>query len=358
MRVLAALFMLIFLPLAGNAFPELTRHGYTQCAACHFSPSGGGLLTPYGRELSAELLSRWSYKGEAGPLHGLISKSWAEKGVHLGGDVRAVQIHRESAVERSGQLFLMQAQLDAAYQKQNILIAVSLGEIEKPMDKVKRTNAFSPQYYAQAQLTDQLSVRAGRFQPQFGIRIPDHTIISRGFMGFPPDLKRDTVESNYLSENWSGSLAFTQTVPAESGAREQKAAVANASFSPTDKSKIVAGAWRGENRGKSWDLQFVGAIVGWSADFFTLFEIDRQELNSTPSVAALARTGYELTRGLVPYVQWQALEPIIAQPRTHAWTAGVQFFPRPHFELHGQWTRVNAPLSNSDQAYLLFHYYL
>jgi hypothetical protein len=30
---------------------------YTRCAACHYSPTGGGLLTPYGRLLSHRELS-------------------------------------------------------------------------------------------------------------------------------------------------------------------------------------------------------------------------------------------------------------------------------------------------------------
>src|SRR4051812_13294315 len=47
-----------------QAFPELVRHGYVNCIACHVSPTGGGVLTQYGRELSREILSTWGIQNE------------------------------------------------------------------------------------------------------------------------------------------------------------------------------------------------------------------------------------------------------------------------------------------------------
>jgi len=45
---------------AASAYPTMIRNGYTQCATCHADPSGGTLLTPYGRAQSELLLSsRW-----------------------------------------------------------------------------------------------------------------------------------------------------------------------------------------------------------------------------------------------------------------------------------------------------------
>ena len=38
---------------------------YTRCTACHYSPTGGGLLTPYGRLLSHRELSTTGATGEA-----------------------------------------------------------------------------------------------------------------------------------------------------------------------------------------------------------------------------------------------------------------------------------------------------
>ena len=52
-----------------NAFPEMVRHGYTNCTACHVAANGGGILTPYGSTLSEEVLSTWHFEGEGSFLY-------------------------------------------------------------------------------------------------------------------------------------------------------------------------------------------------------------------------------------------------------------------------------------------------
>ena len=53
---LSALFVLLSSGRA-QAYPWMIKHGYTNCATCHADPSGGELLTAYGRVLSEEVLS-------------------------------------------------------------------------------------------------------------------------------------------------------------------------------------------------------------------------------------------------------------------------------------------------------------
>src|SRR5262249_25825987 len=53
---------------AAKAYPTMIRHGYPQCASCHTDPSGGTLLTRYGRAQSELLLSsRWGAAKDAEP---------------------------------------------------------------------------------------------------------------------------------------------------------------------------------------------------------------------------------------------------------------------------------------------------
>ena len=56
--VLAAL--LWGVPGPARAYPWMIKHDYTGCAVCHADPSGGGLLTPYGRA-QAEIVMRMPY---------------------------------------------------------------------------------------------------------------------------------------------------------------------------------------------------------------------------------------------------------------------------------------------------------
>ena len=47
----------VFLTAHASAEPMFLAKQYTRCTACHYSPTGGGLLTPYGRLLSHRELS-------------------------------------------------------------------------------------------------------------------------------------------------------------------------------------------------------------------------------------------------------------------------------------------------------------
>lgn len=352
--------VLLFGPCVAGAFPEMIRHGYTQCTACHFSPSGGGLLTSYGRQLSGELMSRWSYPGEGLFLHGALGEAGMESGIHVGGDIRTAQIHRETAMERQGQLFLMQSQVELAYQKQNALIVLTIGEIERPMDKPFRGNFNAPQYYGQFQFNDYWSIRAGRFMPNFGLKLPDHTLVTRNYLGLLPYIKRDTVEANYLGENWTISMGSTRTTDSTPTSQQSHAMFATMAYSFAERYKVGLSHWKGEKSAKDHNMQSAFALLGWTHRFFSLLEFDRQELQHQVSTIGMTRLGYEVTRGIVPYLQIQILDPNTknSNSRSYYQSVGMQIFPRPHFELNGQWTRVNTPQSSRDEAYLIFHYYL
>ncbi|HEY1909127.1 MAG TPA: hypothetical protein VGG91_23995 [Myxococcaceae bacterium] len=63
---------------AARAYPWMIKHDYAACAVCHADPSGGGLLTAYGRAQS-EILMRMPYGASpeeepkyAGFLYGLV----------------------------------------------------------------------------------------------------------------------------------------------------------------------------------------------------------------------------------------------------------------------------------------------
>jgi hypothetical protein len=63
LRVLCALIPLVvilWLPREAHAYSWMIRHGYSGCTTCHADPSGGELLTPYGRA-QGDLLLRMRY---------------------------------------------------------------------------------------------------------------------------------------------------------------------------------------------------------------------------------------------------------------------------------------------------------
>ena len=70
----------VFLALLGllaadpaAALPTMIRLGYSDCAACHLSPQGGGLLTPYGKGVDAAQSWRG---GELEDASGAAGRLW------------------------------------------------------------------------------------------------------------------------------------------------------------------------------------------------------------------------------------------------------------------------------------------
>ena len=55
--VFAAFWVLLFSAGSAGAEPRFLSKQYNRCSSCHYSASGGGLLTPYGRALSGQELA-------------------------------------------------------------------------------------------------------------------------------------------------------------------------------------------------------------------------------------------------------------------------------------------------------------
>ena len=73
-----------------SAYPQFQfSSGTNRCSQCHYSPSGGGLLTSWGRDESADTIS---LGGDGAFLHGLVSlPSW----LGIGGDFRLAVISND-----------------------------------------------------------------------------------------------------------------------------------------------------------------------------------------------------------------------------------------------------------------------
>ena len=98
LALLAVGFGLSAFPAPASAYAWMVRHGYTSCAMCHTDPSGGSLLTAYGRAQGVLLLaSRYGASAqddeaavEAGQF--LFGAFELPATLLLGGDVRGMQL--------------------------------------------------------------------------------------------------------------------------------------------------------------------------------------------------------------------------------------------------------------------------
>lgn len=177
-----------------EAYPWMIRHDYATCGTCHADPSGAGILTAYGRAQS-EVLLRTHYgepKEDEDPaklgsfMFGAIDLPEA---LQLQADARTLFLHhtivgtQAPAVNR---LILMQADGAASISAGAFRAAGSLGYIHEGALGASITHGetdrlISRQHWVGAAFgkDDAFLVRAGRMNLPFGLRVLEHTLLTR-----------------------------------------------------------------------------------------------------------------------------------------------------------------------------------
>jgi hypothetical protein len=358
MRVL--LLLLVFWAHGAWAFPELIRHGYAQCTTCHVSPTGGGVLTQYGRQLSAEVLSTWSSPGEEQFLHSPVGQKLADKGILVGGDVRGIATHYKDPNQEENKQFFMMADIEGAYQTDHFTGVISIGRINNAGDGGIHGDFDSTEYYGLIKFTDEFNIRAGRFSPAYGINVPDHTVVTRQMLGGVwPRHEFDTVEGSYLSEHWTVIGTAAQSAPGSRVTSQETVRSLNVSYNLLNSMRVGGSYWEG--RGPKLDRHMYGpnAILGFTSRFYNMTEIDFDQQSGHNGTFGFTQLAYEVHKGVTPYLQYQREQTNNSDSSTLAQTygVGVHFYPRPHVEISGELDRIHSYALWSDMAYLLAHYY-
>lgn len=194
-RLLSALLGLIafaILSLAtsrADAYPWMIRHEYTGCAICHGDPTGGGVLTPYGRA-QGDLLLRTHYstpkKGEeAGEPSSTSGFLWGAfeppEWLLAGGSFRAATLISKSD-SKPVRFILMQADLrvmirPSIFRAGGAIGFAHEGGLTAAITKSTENNVVSREHWIGVGLKDdEILIRAGRLNLPFGIRNIDHTL--------------------------------------------------------------------------------------------------------------------------------------------------------------------------------------
>ena len=159
-----AIFLWLVLAGTSYSFPQNTRLGYINCKSCHISPSGGGALSGYG-------------KSTAGELSTIALESEFKKSAFIsGGDIRYLWTKSETPEIEYEDRFLMQADAELGFQYKNLTLVAQYGQYKSyPQNKEASYKHYMMYYIEKANLT----LRAGKFTPAFGINSDDHTLPGR-----------------------------------------------------------------------------------------------------------------------------------------------------------------------------------
>jgi hypothetical protein len=227
-RALAAV---LLVASTASAEPMFLAKQYTRCTACHYSPTGGGLLTPYGRLLSHRELSTTggtsaapaageedAPHGEQAFLYGALGNALGP--VHLGIELRPSHFDFGFPGGSSSMNLLMNADLIAAVQKNGWTAYGSVGR-EPPNSAVRDGQTLpdaafiSYEHWIGYQTDQGFGIRAGRFLPAYGVNFADHTAFSRTYL----DLDRnDQVYGVEVSDTMGPSLVQVMVSPGKAEA--------------------------------------------------------------------------------------------------------------------------------------------
>lgn len=365
------LFTIPFLLIAqfSYAYPELTRHGYTNCTTCHVSPAGGGLLTLYGRELSREILSTWSRDNEQYFAYGAFKGLNENERVLLGGDIRSVQVVRDTPTTRTGRFILMQADVEAGYNGKNFAVVGSMGRQELRRGMESEGRFFSRRHYVLGRLGEKHNLRVGKFLRFYGLNDPNHNLYIRRDLQLGFDTETYNAEYSFLGENLGFYLTGTfGAVDAHRSQNLEKGVTASAQYFFGEKQKIGFSYLRGQDERQRRQLYGPWAILSLGKSFFLLSEFDYQEqrLRATGAksvgYATSHRLNYEIKQGLIPFVLLERkflnrADPLAEQ---QSYGLGIQFFPRPHWEITGAWQKEKSLSTRleSDLYWMTLHFYL
>lgn len=367
----------IFLNLINQkawAFPEMVIHGYGNCISCHSSPTGGGLLTPYGRALSKELLSTKS-KGPAESGSEQFLKNWftPPKNILIGGDIRFMQMFLDNQHETSGRNVLMQADIESQIAiSPKIRILASAGRQEISNSK-KITDFFiSRRHWISFLLgkedLEKYQLRIGRFFPAYGLNIPEHTTVTRRGLGFDQNQESYNIEYSYLGEDWNINLTLVAGRPDKKELDREEGGVIQASYNFKNNSKFGINLYTANGTNHlSGDRRTMGgvfAIFSLKPKLSTLIEIDR---SSTPKksygIYEYIKIGYEYAQGVHFYLSAEYEKPSLLKfnKKIEAANLGIQYFPWVHWEANSYLRYENnnliTPTKNKIFIFLL-HYYL
>ncbi len=357
--------ILILLTFSGTAiwaFPENVRQGYGSCQSCHISPSGGGILTDYGKETSVDFLSTWSQEGEGNLFHGSIGEM---ENFKVGGDFRALAIQKDNNVYHYSRGFPMQADVELAYTPNDEwAIAATFGSYDGTPDSRRHYLIYKP--------NENWFLRGGLFATTFGLQIADHSASIRNRMNFNQGQETYNLEVGYTNEQFEIIFDAILGKQGEGISREQGVS-SKFSYLVGERSVIGVSVIQAEN--EVWRRLAISphSIIGFSTTLYllaqTAWETKTSVVSNDPSLPdhtnlhSYMKLGWEVYRGFHVFAGFDDSHSVSDNylARRQAYGPGIQWFPRPHFELEG---RIEKKLDRAfsdkfgDQMTLLIHYYL
>lgn len=358
------LFKFIFLILGVSstqvfAYPEFIGYGYSTCLACHYSGTGGGGLTDYGRALFAteiaatpifnisdaddEKLAEWS--GFFGKVQ---SPFWLKPGYKFR---RLYNESNPGSKNKSARYYTMQNDLNlASFTSEEMTLGFigTLSYVQEPRmaypnETIGKSEMMPREYYLRWQQNDSFLWYLGFMDKAYGIKHPDHSAYSRSYIRMG---QNDQVHSVMMQWKPKNHELFFQpflgnvSVP---GKQQSKGATLMYEYEPQER-MVYGASVKHEADANTKLLTFAGHTrIGFQKGHALLFElggVDTQVLNSAKTFGMYNyfEFNYRMARGFnfQSIFQMQKNDFRAGNPDNLKWGLGLLVFPMQRIELRVQ----------------------
>lgn len=371
--LLFALAILILVLTAPTfAYVENVTNGYPNCMACHINPTGGGILTDYGRSLSSELMSTIKTKNFQDPFFGLVKNS---NRVKWGGHVRTIQTRFENNQIKRGTGFIMQKNIETAVYVQDFIFVGSVGTKEGPKEKNPEKGDFiSERHFALYQADNTVRVKVGKFRQNYGLNDPNHTRFTKRDLGFGSYSETYQLEVFKMLENGEGILSTSLgrlDLPRD---QREKNIMGQWTHYLNGKSRLSGNILLGESSTARRSLYGINGVLPiFNKNNIFRFQLDYQVNEAITTGPRTAKTrgiygnvqiGRKLFNGFFPYLVYEHKQTDLDQSRLSMTTSpglGFQFFPIAHFEVqveHQYRTNLIQKDNPEHRTFAVLHVYL
>jgi hypothetical protein len=205
----------------------------------------------------------------------------------------------------------------------------------------------------------------------FGINQPNHTAVIAQNLGWNQEMETDNIEAGYIGEKFNITLTGDFGRPDNSILQYEKGAALNLAYNLKTTHKLGWSFFSGNANDNTRFVTGPYAIFGLWKKLVLLSQVDMQWKDfKDPTLGpeqqgfvTFNRLQYEIAKGLHPYIIHQVsyLNGQSTGSRFDSYGGGIMWYPRPHFELWGEWQKTRTESvadSYTDSAWLTLHYYL
>src|SRR5262249_17434859 len=255
------------------------------------------------------------------------------------------------ASEHGQPVRLLQADLEAAVSHRRLLAVATVGpdtDAAHPMGR----GGISRRHYLQLPLDPYLSVRAGRFLPNYGVGNGGAPTATGRGLGL--DRETDNVEANWITERFNASVTGIVRGP---GGSPETGVSATAGVFFAGKRKVWLSYMNRHGPDLGREAGGLSGVFGIGRKAYLLAQADVQRLRGpspAPTVSNELDTNLcfarETVKGLYVLLVDEMTRRDLGSPGrvSHSYRAGLPWFPRPHLEPQARWRQQDPQAVSPD----------